>query len=103
MGDLHGLTFLEFDRLRVGLGLEASFCTASRVILCHGFPVLGLVVPVLEIDTSVHLPALQTADGVTSIHTGCGRCGTGPVIGRVIRCIRRDSVQTRDAVERYIP
>ena len=85
VGQFDRLAFLQRHVLGVGLGLEGTLTTPSAAVtLGHGLPVLGFAVPGLKIDTSVHLPALQTADGVTEVDTGGRGGGAGPVVGSVI-------------------
>ena len=98
------LTFGEGYGLGVGLGFECpTSVLPSAVALGHRFPVFGFTVPGLEIDTSVHLPVLHAAHDITMVDTVGRRSGAGPVIIGVIGRIRREGIQTRDTVERYVP
>ena len=103
MGYLRSLAFLERKRLGVGLRLEVTLGIPTRIALRHGFPVVGLVVPCLKVDTSVHLPCLRTANDISSVKTLRCRSRSGPVIVGIVRSIGAQSIEIRNTVKRHIP
>ena len=95
--------FLQRYRLGVGLGFEGPSSGSTAIALGDHLPVFRLTVPGLEVDTSVYLPTLQRADGVTAVDTIRRRSSTCPVVIRIVRTVSRQGVKPRDTVKRYVP